>query len=109
LQPKTSHKLATEIGAAKYDTAQDHDHHQVIDIHHDPPLAISISAIRALAGLDRQYRSAVPSGLIRPCNLKAERKRKPFQPLLLRVKARVRYWALGVVQATTLTGMNWLE
>jgi hypothetical protein len=51
----------------------------------------------------------VASRMIRPCNLKAERKRQPCHPLLMRLTARVRYWALGVIQAATLIGMDWLE
>jgi hypothetical protein len=41
------HISGSEISTAKCDTAKDHDHHQVICANHDPPYAISISAITA--------------------------------------------------------------
>jgi hypothetical protein len=98
------HILGSEMGAAKCDTTQDHDHHQVIGIHHDLPFAISISASPASGGPDCQHRGAVPSRMIRPCNLKAERILEAVSTLSYALDGMPMLLGFGPIEATTPVG-----
>jgi hypothetical protein len=99
----------SEISTAKCDTAKDHGHHQIICVNHDPPDAISISAITGSGrrGAPAPERSAISDDSLLQFQGGAET--EPIEPSSCTLNGTPTLLDFRVIQAATLIGMNWLE